>query len=97
MLRARLRDEAQNAKNHIAAVEVEVQNVWLNFPDVVSQSVVQTGVLQYKVDHCPAIVTTETRIRFQQLTRGHHTITIGLLGADNRLLAPTVKLPITVP
>ena len=94
VLRPRLRDKAQNARQHIAAVEVEVKNVFLNDPDIFAQAGVQVAVLEYEVDHCPMIVTTETRIRFRKLTPG---ITVALLGIDNRLLAPRAKLKVRIP
>jgi hypothetical protein len=95
-IRARLRDKAQNARMHSASVEVEVQNVWLHYPDEAAEPDIQVGVLQYRIDHCPAIVTTETRLRFQELPSGHHTITVGLLGMDNRLVTPRVHLVVTI-
>ena len=96
-LRADLRDEAQNARNHVADVEVEVQNVWLSFPESIAPSGVQQGILRYRVDRCPPIVTVEPRIRFEQLSRGLHVITIGLLGTDNRLLTPQARLEVHIP
>jgi hypothetical protein len=59
-IRAFLRDPAQNEENHVAAVEVEVQNIWLNYPNESVEPGVQVGVLQYQIDHCPPILTTET-------------------------------------
>jgi len=96
-LRADLKNETQSAQNHVADVEVEVENVWLNFPDNINQTGVTTGVLRYQVDRCPPVVTTETRIQFEQLTRGNHLITVELLGRDNRQLAPAAKLEVRIP
>jgi len=96
-LRARLRDEPQNAEKHMASVEVEVQNIWLNLPDAVPIAEAPAGALEYEVDHCPPVLTADTRIRFQQLTPGSHLITVGLLGSDNQLLAPRAKLEVTIP
>lgn len=96
-LRARLRDKDQNAKLHIAAVEVEVNNIWLHSPDVVPEPGIQLGVLQYQLDHCSPVVTTDTRLRFQDLTAGKHVISVGVLGLNNDLLTPKANLKVTVP
>jgi hypothetical protein len=96
-LRARVLDQDLNAKQHAAVVEVEVQNVFLHHPDFVEQSGVQEGILKYELDQCPAILTTDTRMTFQQLPSGSHEIAVGLLGGDNRALAPKVKLQVSVP
>jgi|SRR5579884_1604262 hypothetical protein len=95
-LRVRLLNEAQNAGAHIAAVEVEVRNVFLNYPDVVQQSGVTSAVLQYRIDNCPAIVTTDTRLRFEHLASGHHDISVQLLGADERPISPEAKLLVSI-
>jgi hypothetical protein len=97
MLRVRLRDQALNAKQHVAAVEVDVRNVWLNYPDVFVEPDIQVGVLQYEIDRCPAVLTTETRITFQKLKPGDHTITVRLLSMDMRLLAPQAQVRLRVP
>ncbi|HKV81421.1 MAG TPA: hypothetical protein VJP02_24955 [Candidatus Sulfotelmatobacter sp.] len=96
MIRARLRDKAENAGKHTAAVEVEVQNIWLHYPDEVVEPGIQVGALQYRIDDCPTIVTTETRLRFEELGSGDHTITVGVLGGDNRLVTPRVHLVVTI-
>jgi hypothetical protein len=96
-IRAGLRDHVQNAAKHTAAVEVEVQNVWLNYPNAFVQPGIRVGVLEYEVDECPKIITTETRLRFRDLAPGSHTITISLLGLDDQLLTPQVKLNLSVP
>jgi peroxiredoxin len=62
-------------------VEVEVENIWLNYPNEHVEPGIKIGVLQYQIDHCPAVLTTETRLRFQRLKRGKHTITISLPAA----------------
>ncbi len=96
-LRANLKDETENAEKHVADVEVEVENFWLNFPDNTTQTGVTLGILRYEIDRCPPVVTMETRIRFEQLTPGNHAITVQLLGRDNRQLAPTAKLEVRIP
>ena len=96
-LRAGLREPAQNAKQHVAAIEVEVRNSWLNYPDVFEQPGVQIGVLQYQIDQCPPILTSDTRLRFQNLTARHHTIDIGLLDLKGDSLAPRAKLQVSIP
>jgi hypothetical protein len=96
-IRARLRDKDQNAKVHIAAVEVEVQNIWLHTMTEVSEADIPTGVLGYQLDQCPPLVSTDTRIKFEQLPAGNHSITVSLLGRDERLVAPRVKLQLTIP
>ncbi len=96
-LRARLLDREANAKQHGVVVEVEVQNVFVHHPDFANQSGVQDGILRYELDQCPAVLTTDTRITFQQLPSGAHQIVVGLLGTDNRALAPEVKLQVSVP
>ncbi len=96
-LRARLKDKKQNAENHIASVEVEVQDIWLNFPNAAEQPGIEVGVSQYQVDHCPAVVTTDTELRFEGLKPGGHSITVGVLGLDNSLLTPKAKLEVRVP
>jgi hypothetical protein len=96
-IRAGLRDRDQNAQKHVAAVEVEVQNVWLNYPDVFAQPGVRVGVLQYQLDQCPKILTTDTRLQFVDLPPGDHAITVNLLDINNQLLAPAAKMTLTVP
>lgn len=96
-IRARLRDKAQYAAQHIAAVEVEVQNVWLTLPAPVSSAGVVQAILRYQLDHCPPAVTTGTGLRFDQLSRGSHTITVVALGIDNRLLTPYATMHVKIP
>lgn len=96
-VRARLRDEDQNARDHIAVVEVEVLNVWLDTPQVVEQPGIEVGVLRYQVDRCPPVVTTATRLQFHQLKPGAHTITVAVIGADDRPITPPALLKLTVP
>lgn len=96
-LRANLKDEVPNAQAHVADVEVEVENVWLNFPDNISQSGATVGILRYEIDRCPPVATTETRIRFEHLTPGNHVISVELLGSGNRQLAPAAKLEVRIP
>lgn len=96
-VRARLRNEDQNAAQHMAVVEVEVRNAFLDNPDLVPQSGVTLGVLQYQIDQCTPIVTTDSRLQFQRLTPGNHLISVALIGRDNRLLTPKANLKVTVP
>lgn len=96
-LRARLLDKEENAALKTAAVEVEVQNAFLDYPEVSQQAGVPEGVLQYQLDSCASIVTTDTRLRFQQLKHGLHTIGVSLLGLDNRALAPHAQLKFEIP
>ena len=96
-IRAGLRDRAENAQKHIAAVEIEVQNVWLNYPNAFAQPGVRVGVLQYQVDQCPKVLTTDTRLQFQDLAAGNHIITVNLLDMNNQLLAPQAKMTLVVP
>ena len=97
-IRAFLRDPVRNAENHVAAVEVEVENIWLNYPNDYVEPGIQVGVLQYQIDRCSTILTTETRLRFQKLKPGKHTITVRLLSSANqRLLAPAARLCLRIP
>lgn len=97
-LRAQLRDKEQNARQHLAAIEVEVQNAWLHYPSPVQQAGIQAAVLEYQLDSCPPVLTTDTRLRFDHLARGVHRVSVALLGAnDNRALSPTVTLEVSVP
>jgi hypothetical protein len=96
-LRARLKDKDQNAAQRIAAVEVEVRNAFLDNPDLVPQTGVALGVLQYQIDQCPAIVTTDSELQFQQLSPGNHLISVALIGRDSRLLTPKANLQVTIP
>lgn len=96
-IRARLRDRTQYAAQHSAAVEVEVQNVWLTSPAPVSSNGIVQGVLRYQLDSCPPAVTTGTHLRFEQLSRGSHTITVAALGINNRLLTPYVTMHVKIP
>jgi len=95
-LRAQFRDKDQNARNRIAAVEVEVQNVWLNYPNPVRQQGIQAAVLEYRLDSCPTILTTETRLRFANLKSGAHTINVHLV-AGNRIVSPDARLQVNIP
>lgn len=97
-LRARLKDKDQNAAQHIAAVEAEVRNVFLDNPaNVVPQTGAVVGVLRYQLDQCAPVVTIETQLTFQELAAGNHLITVTLIGLDNRALAPTANLQVTIP
>jgi hypothetical protein len=96
-LRARLKAKAQNAAQHVAVVEVEVRNAFLDNPNVIAQTGVALGILQYQIDQCPTIVTTDSQLQFQRLARGSHVITVVLIGRDNRLLTPRVNLQVTIP
>lgn len=95
-LRARLRDEAQFADAHEAAVEVEVENIWLRSTPV-SDSGIAQGVLQYQLDQCAPVTTADTRLRFEQLSPGTHTIAVGVLNASNHLITPKAQLPVHIP
>jgi hypothetical protein len=95
-LRARLRDEAQLADAHEAAVEVEVENIWLRSAPV-SDSGIAQGVLQYQLDQCAPVTTADTRLRFGQLSPGTHTIAVGVLNASNHLITPKAQLPVHIP
>jgi hypothetical protein len=96
-LRARLKAKAQNAAQQVAVVEVEVRNAFLDNPNVIAQTGVESGILQYQVDQCPTIVTTDSQLQFQGLAPGSHLITVVLIGRDNRLLTPRVNLQVTIP
>lgn len=89
--------KAEDVARHIASVEVEVGNIWLHYPDLFFQSGLQVGVLDYQIDNCPPIITTDTHIRFEEISSGAHTITVRLLGTDNQPLGPKVKLAFQVP
>ena len=79
-------------------MEVEVENIWLNYPNDYVEPGIQVGVLQYQIDRCPVILTTETRLRFQKLMRGTHTVTVSLVGSNNQwLLAPPARLRFRIP
>ncbi len=96
-IRAGLLDREQNAGRHSASVEVEVQNVCLDYPNAFAQPSVRVGVLQYQIDQCPSILATDTRLRFQNLPGGNHVITVRLLGTNGQLLAPETKLTLAIP
>lgn len=96
-LRAQLRDKEQNSRKHLAAVEVEVQNVWLHYPYPVPQAGIQAAVLQYQLDSCPPVLTTDTRLRFDELTSGAHEIAVTLLGPEDRPISPSAQLLLNVP
>jgi hypothetical protein len=96
-LRARLRGKDENARKHQASVEVEVENAFLHAPNGLPQRGVQEAEIKYQVDHDAPVVTTDTRITFQEIPSGAHTIAVALIGADNRLLAPAAKIPLQVP
>jgi hypothetical protein len=96
-LRARLVDAADNSQKHAAAVEVEVQHVWLHAPAPSSAYGVITAVLQYKVDSDPSVVTADPRLRFEQLPSGDHVITVTLLGVDDRPISGTARLSAHIP
>lgn len=96
-LRARLRDKEENARDHQASLEVEVQNAFLHTPNAIPQPGVAEGEIRYQLDRCPGVVTTDTRITFQKVPAGNHEITVELIGRDNRLLAPQAKLDFQVP
>ena len=39
----------------------------------------------------------DTRLRFDQLTSGEHTVSLTLLAEDNRPLSPTIRLDVSIP
>jgi hypothetical protein len=92
-----LLNEASNSQKRVAAVEVEVKNVWLHTPAPSSEYGVVTAVLRYRLDANPPIVTSDTRLRFEQLSSGNHVITVVLLGLDDRAISGTAKLSIHIP
>jgi len=96
-LRARLLDGTDNAKKRVAAVEVEAKNVWLHSPVPTSAYGVVTAVLQYRLDSNPPVVTSDTRLRFEQLPSGNHIITVALLGVDHRVISGPAKLSVHIP
>jgi hypothetical protein len=96
-VRAQLEDKAQNARAHLAAVEVEVQNVWLHYPYPAPQRGIQVGVLKYQLDNCAPVLTTDTRLRFSELTSGDHAISVTVLSTDNRPLSPPARMELRVP
>lgn len=96
-LRAELWNKQQNARKHLAQVEVEVQNVWVHAPDVVPQTGVPQGVLKYQLDSCAPIVTTDTKLKFEQLKSGSHRINVSLVGMDDRPLSPPATLTLSIP
>jgi hypothetical protein len=93
-LRARLTAPAPD--QHTAGLEVEVQNVFLNSP-VVPTNGVQQGMLRYQVDHCPPILTTDTRLQFSGLASGTHSISVAVVGIGNGLLTPEARLQAKIP
>lgn len=96
-LRARLLDKTQYAAQHEADVEVEVGNVWLTDPSSEELSTIPAAALEFRLDTDPPMVTTASRVRFVDLPSGKHSISVGLLGRDNRLLAPRATLELEIP
>jgi hypothetical protein len=96
-LRARLLDKEHNSKSRAASVEVEVKNIWLHNPAPTSEYGVVTGVLEYKVDNNPSVVTPDTRLRFEQLSPGNHTITVVTLGVGERPISGKARLVVDIP
>jgi hypothetical protein len=97
-LRARLIDSAANAEKHVASVEVEVKHVWLHSPVApVSQYGARSALLEYKLDNDPSVVTSDTRLKFEQLAPGNHVIAIMLIGIDDRQIGSVAKLSVAVP
>jgi hypothetical protein len=96
-LRARLSDKAQNAAEHAAVVEVEVANVFLHESSLVTENGIRVGILRYRIDHGPAVLTTQTLLIFQEIPSGPHVISVSLIAPDDRLLAPEARLELTIP
>jgi hypothetical protein len=96
-IRARLLDSATNAEKHVASVEVEVKHVWLHSPAPISQYGVRSALLEYKLDNDPSVVTSDTRLKFEQLAPGNHVIAIMLIGIDDRQIGSVAKLSVAVP
>jgi hypothetical protein len=96
-MRAALVDEAQNARNHSAVVEVQVLRIWLHSPQALGASSVTTGRLWYRVDQGPVIATTDTQLTFEQLTPGDHSIKVTVVGIDDHPLTPSAKLTVRIP
>lgn len=97
-LRARLIENETNAGKHAASVEVEVKNVWLHSPvPPINQYGVRSALLEYKLDEGPSVVTSDARLKFEQLTPGNHVIAIRLIGIDDRPIGSVAKLSVHVP
>lgn len=79
-----------------AVVEVQVERIWLHRPVLAISYGVPTGELRYQVDNQPTVVTTDTRLKFEGLARGEHTIRVTLLGADERPLGPPAVVQLHV-
>src|SRR5437870_2631197 len=84
-LTAALDDAVANTSKREAAVDVHVTGVNLVDPASVSeQPRTGEGHLEYRVDNGPTIDTTETRLRFHDLSSGNHTIEVALVGNDHK-------------
>jgi hypothetical protein len=58
---------------------------------------VDRGMLRYQLDQYPCVVAIATNLRFDQVPSGQHTVTVAVIGFDNRLITPEAKLRVKIP
>ncbi len=86
------------AKHKAVTVEVKVDGIELVDPaEAGSRSKPGQAHLHYQVDQGPVIVTTATKLSFQDLASGDHTITVNLAGNDHRPVGPQQVLSVRIP
>ena len=80
------------------AVKVSVVGLGLVDPHLVREEAqMGQGHVHYQVDDGPVIATVATKLYFQNLAPGRHTIVVSLAGNDHRPLGPKRILTLNVP
>ena len=96
-LQAHLVDEKENARAHLAVVQVEVHGISLVSPFEARAPTPGEGHLHYRVDNGPLIDTAASELGFRGFSPGTHTIDVFLAGNDHTHLGPSAQLKIEVP
>ena len=91
-------DRSERFSDKSAEVRVTVAGIGLIDPHLSGEYARDgQGHLHYKVDDGPVVATTATRLSFQDLTPGRHTIVVSLAGNDHRPIGPKRILTISIP
>lgn len=98
LLIAKLVDEAANAKQHKAVVDVQTDGVRLVDPEAVHHKPkIDEAHIQYQMDGGAVQNSTSETWTFQHLSRGEHHIVVALATSDNHPIGKAKRLRVRVP
>jgi len=98
LLMVKLVDEAANAKQHKAVIEVQTDGVQLVDPEAVHhQPKIDQAHIQYQLDGGAVQNSTLRTWTFQHLSPGEHHIIVRLATSDNHAIGQAKRLRIRVP